>query len=321
MAKRTIKTFVKDKFDYDVSALDAYVDEQSDEILSALLEDSLFMSRCNVMTGVKGSEKIKMLASTLVLQSAATCGWNASGGVVFTDETITNERLKFQEEYCNESLNGAWTQMKNKIGANIQDLENPFADVIVAYKIKELKRAIQALLINGDTGSLNPNLAFFDGLRKKLSADAAVIQVATGANDFATLLAMSRAIPSEVKSNMIDHEVLCDMALMQGAIDYVFTNKDFNALLAWEENEAGELTFILPTTTTKFRALPELAGTGEAYAIPYPYVSVAVDGDSDEEGVEVKYNDHDEKLRVGAKFRLGVQYVFPAYFARLVPAS
>lgn len=321
MAKKNIPQFVKDKFDYDVSGLDPYIDEQSDEILQALLEDSLFMSRCNVMTGVKGSEKIKMLSSSIVLQSAATCGWNASGGVVFTDETITNERLKFQEEYCNETLNGAWTQMKNKIGANIQDLENPFADVIVAYKIKETKRAIQALLLNGDTLSLNANLAFFDGLVKLWDADAALLTATVGANDFESLLNVSRAIPSEIKSNMIDHEVLCDIVLMQGAIDYVFTNKDFNALLAWEENEAGELTFVLPTTTTKFRAVPELSGTGKAYAVPYPYVSVAVDGDSDEEGVEVKYNEHDEKLRVGAKFRLGVKYVYPEYFVKLVAAS
>jgi len=91
--------------------------------------------------------------------------------------------------------------------------------------------------------------------------------------------------------------------------------------LEWEENEAGELTFVLPTTTTRYRAIPELADTGKAYAVPYPYVSVAVDGDNDEEGVEIKYNENDEKLRVGAKFRLGTKYVYPEYFVRLAATS
>ena len=126
MAKKTIRSYVKDKFDYDIDELAPYVDEQNEEILEELQTDSIFMGRCNIMTGVKGSEKIKMLSSTLTLQEASSCGWNAEGGVVFTDKTISNQRLKFQEEYCNEDLNGYWTQMKNKIGANIQDMENPF---------------------------------------------------------------------------------------------------------------------------------------------------------------------------------------------------
>lgn len=317
MAKKTIKAIVKDKFDYDIAALPAYVDEQNPEILEELLNDSLFMGRCNLMTGVKGSEKIKMLASTLTLQDATACGWNASGGVVFTDKTISNIRLKFQEEYCNEDLNGAWTQMKNKIGANVQDLENPFGDVVIGYKVKQVKEAIQNLILLGDDASLNDQLAFFDGLIKQWEADAAVTQVSVGVNDFATLKAMADATPIEVRSNNVDHEVICDELLMQGAIDWAWNNKDFNALITFTRNSAGELEFTLPTTTTKFRSVAQLAGTSKAFLVSYPYVSIAVDGDADEEGVEVKYNDTDELLRVGAKFRLGTTYVFPQYFKKL----
>jgi len=318
MAK-TIKGYVEDKFSYDVSGLPAYVDEQNEEILEELQTDSLFMGRCNIMTGVKGSEEIKMLASTLVLQSAASCGWNASGGIVFTDKAITNYRLKFQEEYCNENLNGAWTQMKNAVGANIQDMENPFGDVVIAYKVKQVKNAIQDLILLGDTASLNTQLAFMDGLRKQFRADADVTEVAAGANDFASLKAMADATPLEVRANNIDHEVICDELVMQGAIDWAWANKDYNALITFTRNEAGELEFVLPTTTTKFRSVKQFAGTGDVFLVSYPFISIAVDGDSDEEGVEVKYNETDETLRVGAKFRLGVTYVFPEYFKKLAP--
>ena len=317
MAKKTIKSIVKDKFDYDIDALAPYIDEQNEEILQELQTDSLFMGRCNIMTGVKGSEKIKMLASDLTLQAASTCGWNASGGMIFTDETITNLRLKFQEEYCNEDLNGAWTQMKNKIGANIQDMENPFGDVIIGYKVTQVKNAIQNLILLGDTDSLNDQLAFFDGLVKLWTADVLVTEVARGANDFDTLKALADATPLEVHSNNIDHEVICDELLMKGAIDWAWNEKDFNALIDYTRNSAGELEFVLPTTTTKFRSVKQLAGTSEAFLVSYPFISIAVDGDADEEGVEVKYNDTDETLRVGAKFRLGVQYVFPQYFKKL----
>jgi hypothetical protein len=319
MAKKTIRTFVQDRFDYDIDALAPYVDEQNEDILQELLVDSLFMGRCNIMSGVKGSEKIKMLASTLILQEAATCGWSPEGGMVFTDKTISNLRIKFQEDYCNEDLNGAWTQMKNRIGANLQDMENPFGDVIIAYKIMQLRKAIQDLLLNGDTTSLNAQLAFMDGLVKQWKADALVTAVTRGANDFATLKAIADATPLEVRANNIDHEVICDELLMQGAIDWAWNNKDFNALITFTRNSAGELEFVLPTTTTRFRSVAQLAGTSDAFLVSYPFISIAVDGDKDEEGIEVKYNETDEKLRVGSKFRLGTTYVFPQYFKKLAP--
>ena len=94
--------------------------------------------------------------------------------------------------------------------------------------------------------------------------------------------------------------------------------KDYNAVLEFNTNEAGELWFTLPTTTYEVRVLPQLNGTEYVYAIPYSYVSIAVDGTNDEEQIEVKYNDTDEQLRVSTKFRLGVQYIYPEYFTKLV---
>lgn len=321
--KNGIKKYLKEKFDTDISDLEAYVDEQNDEVVSELTEGALFMGRCNIMTGVKGAEKIKMYSDNLVLQTAATCGWNASGGVVFTDKTIMNQRLKFQEEYCNETLNGFWTQLKNKVGANVQDLEHPFEDVIIAGKMAQLKTAIQRSLILGDTASGDPMLAFFDGLLKKITADADVLVAAstetsiTSSNAFAVLKEVESLIPSVLHSNGVDVEILVGRETAQKCIDNIWNSKDYNAILNFEKNEAGELFFTLPTTTTVVRVLPELNGTEEVLAIPYQYVSVAVDGDSDEEGIEVKYNDHDEKLRVGSKFRLGTEYIMSNKFVRL----
>lgn len=322
MAK-SIPNQLKEKFDYTVSAVTAYVDEQNPEIVGQLTEGALFMSRCNIMTGVKGSEKIKLFTDSLVLQTANTCGWNASGGVTFTDKTISNERLKFQEEYCNETLNGKWTQLRNRIGANVQDLENPFADIMIAGKLAELHTAIQRLLILGDTASGDSQLAFFDGLVKKLEADASVLVEAstetsiTTANAFDVLKAVSRKIPSVLYSNGVEVEIVCGLETAQKAIDQIWADKDYNGILEFTRNEAGELTYTLPTTTTTVRVLPELNGTEKVFALPYNYISVAVDGDKDEDGIEIKYNENDEKLRVGSKFRLGIEYIMSEYFVKL----
>ena len=322
MAK-SIPKQLKEKFDYTVSGLADYVDEQNDTIVGELTEGALFMARCNIMTGVKGAEEIKMYTDNLVLQTASTCGWNASGGVTFTDKVINNVRLKFQEDYCNETLNGKWTQLKNKIGANVQDLESPFADVMIAGKLAELKTAIQNLLILGDTASGNSQLVFFDGLTKQLKADGGIVTTTTlqtaitSANAYDILLEMERAIPSELDANGVLVEIVCGKETAQKALDQVWNDKDYNAYVTWDKNEAGELSYVLPNSTTTVRVLPQLNGTDEVYTLPYQYISVAVDGDSDEEGISIKYNENDEKLRVSTKFRLGITYIMSQYFGKL----
>lgn len=321
MAKRTIEKFVKDKFDYDVSGLPDYVDEQNNELNMALVEDSQFISKCNVMTGVKGERAIEILSSTVTTQAASTCGWNASGGVVFTDVEVTNRRLKVQEAYCGEDLNGKWTQMKNAIGANLQDLTNPFGDVIIAYKTKQLKKVMQDQILLGDTGSGDANLAHFDGLVKLWNADGSLVEVPTNttitsSNAFDNLKAIALAIPTELRSMGVNVEILCGEETAQACIDQIWNDKDYNGTLAFDTNEAGELTFMLPTTTYTVRVLPQLNGTANIFAVPYNYIAVAVDGTSDEDGMSLEYATEAQELRLDVKYRLGVNYIFPEYFVK-----
>lgn len=314
--KATIKEQLKDKFDYDVSALTPYIDEQNPEILTALVESANFLANFNLMTGVKGSEKIKMLESTVVLQDAETCGFTPSGGLAFFDKTISVKPLKINESYCNKVLNTVWTQMKNKVGANIEELDSPFADVIITYKTKQLMAAIQDAVFLGDTTSIVPNLAHFDGLVKKLTADTDVPTVSAEANNFLTLRKMARAISADLYDSGITTPIIGSRAFGQSVIDYVWDNKDVNMNLEWEMN-GGYETFIVPGTTIRFTALPQIKNETTLFAIPLEYVSVAVDGDKDEEGMEIKYNDTEDELRLKVEFKLGAEYVFPDKFLKL----
>ena len=313
-----IRDYVKSKFDYDVDALPAYIDEQNPTILQELQANSLFMDKCTIMSGVKGSEKIKLMSSSVTLQDANACGWNAEGGVVFTDKTATNYRLKVQEEYCNEDLNGFWTQMYNKLGANVQDMENPFADVIIATKTAQLKKAVQDAILKGDIFSPDDQLNKFDGLIKKWDSDPSLMMAFPGVNAFETLKNVANLITPDMYANNLQVEVIADRLLMQECIDYIFNNKDYNQILDYVRLADGEISFVLPTTLVTFTSVAQLAGTGKAYLVPFEYVIIPVDGDSDVEGFEMKYNENDEKLRLGVKFRVGVEYVLPQYFGRLV---
>lgn len=316
---KTIKELVAEKFNgYDVSDLPAYIRDKNPEILQELQAKSMFMSKCNIMIGVKGAEKIKMMSSTVVLQSADVCAVTPDGGIIFTDKTVTNERLKVQETYCNEDLNSKWTREYNAIGANIQDMQNPFADVLIATKIIQVKNAQQDALILGDTTSSNPNLNKFDGLKKLWDADTNIPTVTAGANIYETFTKMARSSSPKLRANKIAFEVICDRVLMDEVIDYVWQNKDYNMLLPFDELEDGEISFVLPGTTVRFSSVAQLAETGDMYLVPFGYVTIAVDGDADVEGMSIDYRVEAQDLLLDVKFRLGTNYVYPEYFAKFL---
>jgi hypothetical protein len=139
-------------------------------------------------------------------------------------------------------------------------------------------------------------------------------------NAFANFLNVYNAIPSELFDNGIETEIVCSRADARLLIANIYNTKDYSASFAVEEAN-GELSFILPTTTTRVRSYAQLT-TGQVYAVPYRYVVVGTDLADDLAGFDVKYLEEAEKLRISNKMKLGVNYIFGKYFVRLSnPAS
>lgn len=329
--RATFAENIKKMFDYDVSDLEAYVDEQSPEIMPDLINESNLKSRINRITNVKGSQKIKLLSSTPTLQAASTCGWTPTGGVVLTDVELVTERVKIQEEYCNEDLNDTWAQIENVAGANAQD-ENPpsFADIMIRYYIQRANELDENLMMLGDVLSVDPNLAFYNGFVKRwlISGDLNVYYSletdidATNAYDL--LKAVDNTTPTTVKRHRasVGYEIICGYETAQACIDQVYNDKDFASKIDFTDTD-GELSFILPTTTTRVRSIPSLDGTNYVFGVCYKYMFWGTDLEADLDGFQFKYNDTEEMLRFSVKWRSGVNFVFGQYFTRLrlTPAS
>lgn len=322
MAKRNIQTVVKQRFGYDVSDLEDYVDAQSPEIMTDLVYSAGLTSRISVQENNKGAELIKILTSTPVLQAASTCGWTPSGGIVLTDVTLTTVRVKIQEEYCNEDLNGTWGQLMNAAGANVQDTVAPeFGDIMIAYYQSKARKMNQDLMINGDTTSLDSDLVFYDGFKKLWDNDPLVNvyysgQTAiTSSNAFSIAIGMANETPSVLFENSVRRELMVGRETYQKIIQNIYNDNNFHWTLT--DQDGAEPSFVLPTTTLTVRAYDQLNGTDDMYLVPLDYMFFGTDLEGDIEGFEFKYNEHDEKLRFGVKWRSGVQYIFPQYFTRL----
>jgi hypothetical protein len=318
-------SFGKQTFNWDVSDLGTYVDEQSPDVMQDLINSGNLKSRVNVMTGVKGSEVIKLINSSPTLQAASSCGWTAEGGMVLTDETISTVRVKIQEEYCNEDLNDVWAQLMNVAGANAQDEEPPnFADAMLVYYQQRAQELDENLMINGDTTSLVDSLAHYDGYAKLWDNDTdlnvaySTETAITASNGFDVLMTVFNEVPTIVKrhKDTIGFEIICGYETARACIDQVYNDKDYASTFNVTE-ENGEISFILPSTNVTVRSYPQLDGTSKVYGVCYKYMFYGTDLDNDIDGFTWKYSDYDEQLRFGVKWRSGVQYVFPAYFTRL----
>jgi len=317
--------FGKQTFDYDVDDLEAFVNDESQNVLTDFVNEGNIKSRINIMPNVKGSEPIKLISSTPSLQSAASCGWTAEGGMILTDEIITTVRVKIQEEYCNENLNGTWAQMMNAIGANVQDETPPtFAAALLVYYQQRAQELDENLIINGDTTSLDGNLVYYDGFKKRWDNDAdlevytSTETSITDSNAFAIAQAFVAAIPTKVKRHKetIKLEVLVGYETAQKIINNIYATKDYNAFIPVTEAD-GSITFILPTTNITFRSIVQLDGTESMFGAPHGYMFYGTDLTDDISGFQWKYSEFDELLRFSVKWRTGIAYVFPETFTRL----
>ncbi len=318
---KSLATKIKEKFDWDVDNLAPYTNEQSSEFITDLIGSSNFLSKVRTLTGVKRRQAIKLLSADVQLQAMEGCTTNPDGTIIFNDRVIETARLYFGVEVCNEDLNDTYTQMLNALGSNNQDGEMPLEAVLLAYLNRQLAKKAQRVGLIGDETSLDPEVALFDGFITLLEADPAVVTANIGANAFETAMNVVNAINEDVFDNEIEHEIICSRATAQAILTYIYNDKDYNALTVDVERANGQLSFVLPTTATRVTSVNTLQGNSNMYLVCYPYMFLGTDLESDMDGIAVKYDDYNNRLKAEVSFRMGVQFVYPQYFVRTVVAS
>ena len=113
------------------------------------------------------------------------------------------------------------------------------------------------------------------------------------------------------------YEIITGRTEGRAIIDQVYNDNRFSGNIEDRVDENGNLTFTLPSTDTRVTTIPELSGTGCMYGFAYQYMFLGTDLESDLDGLDIKYDEYDNKLKAEASFRLGVQYVLGQYFVRL----
>lgn len=318
-----LKKALKEKFDFDVTAMPDYTKETMPDIVTDLIGNSKFLSGLTMREGIKGSERINLLNGDIELQAKTNCTQSPDGAFIFTDAVLEVVPLYMGIEFCNEDLVGKVTEMLLKTGMKMQNGQLPaeLDAIIMAYLLKLLQRKAQRLIILGDVTSIVPELALTNGIRYRINNNTDVVDyfstedeiTATNAYDIA--FGLFSSIPVE----LFDNEM--EVTIYTGRTEAMLVLQAWNNSNPYNQvplptDVSSSLEFVLPLTNVKVVSLPELNGLSEMYAWTNSLVFVGTDS-KDDWSFTMKYDDYNDKLKAEAVFRVGTQIVWGQYFTRL----
>jgi hypothetical protein len=137
------------KFSYDVSAISGFTDQEGGMLLSRSLVGATTPQYANIRLGIKGTQAINLLDSTLNVQDG-DCGWSQSGTTTFTQVNLSTCAKRVNESLCPATL---YDTYQSKLLAPGQTEESvPFEQAIADLKVRQIQEHIEDKLWNATTG-------------------------------------------------------------------------------------------------------------------------------------------------------------------------
>jgi len=176
----SLKKYIKNSFDYDVSGLSPYTDETREELIVRSVTEAETLTYIAIQQGIKGTEALNLMDDSIVYQTA-DCTMTPSGDTVFTQRDITVQTIGYMKSFCQKDLAGFWAQIALAPGAMAEDKTLPFEAQIIDYLLKLHARELDKLIWNGNIATGSGNLAFMNGFRQFLTTANGCVNLNTSA--------------------------------------------------------------------------------------------------------------------------------------------
>jgi hypothetical protein len=308
----SLKQIIKQKFDYDVADLGAYVDEQRNELLVRQVTEARTLQLIKTQEGIKGSEKLKLLSDTLTYQTA-DCEMTDLGETKFSDRQITVEPIGYKKGFCNDDLVVFWAQLALPAGAMAQNKELPFEALITNYILSLNALELDKLIWKGNKTTGSGNLAFMNGF-------ASFLTVANGCTNLnpSNATAINAGNAYDLFYDMFNS---MDSAVAESPEKVAFCGREnFNYLVKnlvdlnffhYSPADIASMTsVIIPGTDLTVEKVPGLNGDSRVFVGKRSAFTFGTDLASDSSNFELWYSQDDDKLYIRSKFKAGVQVPF-----------
>jgi hypothetical protein len=299
----------KHNFSFDLSALNTYTDEVGGMLLAEAIVKGKTADLCMVQSGVKGTQAINILSSTLNVQDGA-CGWNSSGSTTFTQRDITVCDKKVNESLCPRDLNSYWASAFLNAGSYNESV--PFEEAIAQLKVQQIQKYVEEQLWRSTTGT-----SCFNGFATLISTGTTGVVPVVGASGITSSNALAEVdklvelIPNEV-ADRDDIIIWMSMANYRKYLINLRTSNYYQDFIV----EGDQMTeYVTMHPGTNFRVVGTHGiNTDGVYMGPAEFMVVGVDLMSDEERLDIFYSKDNDEVRVRSNFKIGAQIAFPEYF-------
>ncbi|MBQ3414511.1 MAG: hypothetical protein IJH39_04020 [Clostridia bacterium] len=290
---------------YTVTGLSSYVEVNKDTLIKNVIlgyDKGDTIANMRKQLGVKGTQRLNYLDVDPVLQDGSGCGFSAQGSTVFTERDITVKPVKYNDQFCNDTLLGKYTEYKVRFGANANADEFGFESEILGEVGRKIDEKLEKIVWQGDTALTITGL----------------IDLAEGA-DSASTISANTSSANTVYQNVKAVIMACPEYLLDKLVVFL-SPADFRTLcfeltensnLKIEKQEIEQGEFYFPATSVKVHKTFGLSGVKRIYASPWENLIYATDMMNDSEEYRVWFSDDDDLHKIKVKWVMGVSTLYP----------
>jgi hypothetical protein len=300
-------------FGFNLSSLQTYTDEVGGELIRRAILEGETAKIIKVQPGIKGSQAINLLDSTLVVQDG-TCGWSSSGATTYTQTDIAVCNYKVNESLCPADLNDYWLGQLLTPGSYNETV--PFEQQIAELKTAQISQYIENLMWQATSGS-----TCFSGFKElfgQLGSGTTTVTggiVVTGQTALTSASALTQvdALVEQIPDDVVDRTDWVVFMSHANYRKYLINYRTANYFHFNPENSYQDFKTFHPATNILVHPVGGLNGSNLMVLAPAGYLVMGVDLMSDSETLKMFYSVDFDEVRLRSNFKIGVQVAWPQF--------
>ena len=275
-----------------VSTLPDYIQANRDELFVKAIASTKTLDYIESMLGVKGKAALNYLNSTVVLADGESCGWNPQGDDTFTQKTVSTKLVTVNKEFCAKQMRSKWMSYDLSLAAGRENL--PFEQKIADSNVAAIKKAVEKLIWQGDTG------LGIDGLLKQISTEEGAIKVNGGTTILEKVGKVIAAIPA---------------GALEKGVNVFMSYTDFRSYVEAKNAECcanmpiidANVDYLVYAGDSRIKLVPVagLEGTDKIVAAPYDALVYATDVEDSEGIFKMWFDEKEDKFLFKVLFTAG----------------
>jgi len=300
-------------FGFNLSSLATYTDEVGGELIRRAILEGETAKIIKVQPGIKGSQSINLLDSTLYVQDG-TCGWTSSGATTYTQRDIAVCAYKVNEALCPADLNDYWLGQLLTPGSYNESV--PFEQQIAELKTAQISQYIENIM--WQASSATTCFSGFKQLFGKLGTGTTTVTGGislTGQSAISSVSALTQvdALVEQIPDDVVDRTDWVVFMSHANYRKYLINYRTANYFHFNPENSYQDFKTFHPATNILVHPVGGLNGSNLVVLAPAGYLVMGVDLMSDSETLKMFYSVDFDEVRLRSNFKIGVQVAWPQF--------